>query len=227
MSSPLSRNPKPGAGSPPQGGRLGRVLAGLGDLVRLLAAHVQGLLAPADAFSAPDLSRVERLVFVCQANLYRSAFAQAVCEQAGLPAASFGLYTRTGVRSPSAVRVAASLGVRLDDHRATHLRDFQAAPGDFYLVTDPRQAQHLVRRGFPAERIALLGRWCRPRRLSIPDPHRKGDEALRRCFELVRAATLNLVQELRRVQLCAGGSSRPVPRHEADAADDFDTVPQT
>ena len=184
------------------------------------------LFTPAAVFTRPELSRVERLVFVCHANLYRSAFAQAVCEQAGLPAASFGLYTRTGGHSRSAVRAAAAMGVQLDAHRATHLRDFKAAPGDLYLVMQPSQAQYLVRRGFPAERIALLGQWTRPRRLRIPDPNRRSEDEVRHCFALVRAAVLDLGQELRRTRLCGAGVSRPVPGHEGEAADDFDAAPQ-
>jgi protein-tyrosine phosphatase len=174
---------------------------GLAGWLHGLVTQVRQLLVPAVGFRRGGLARVERLVFVCHANLYRSAFAQALCEQAGLRATSLGLHTLTGGRSPAAaVRAAAALGVRLEGHRATHRRDFKPADGDLYLVMSPRQARSLVQRGFPAERIALLGLWCRWRRLHIEDAHGEGEEALRRCFARVHEATLALGQEWHRAR---------------------------
>ena len=228
MSRFWSRSPKSGARAPRQAGVLSRGVDGLKRLLQVLATHALQLISPgAAAFPRPDLSHVERLVFVCEANLYRSAFAHALCEQSGLKAASFGLHTQTGRRSPlAAVRAAAALGVPLEAHRATHLRDFHAAPGDLYLVMSSTAAERLQRRGFPADRIALLGLWCRPRRLRIGDPHGKSESRIDSCFASVRTAVTNLGQELRRACLGAApaGSAGPVDRHAADEAEDCDTA---
>jgi protein-tyrosine phosphatase len=160
------------------------------------------------AFTRPDLSKVRRLVFVCSANLIRSAFAQALCTQAGLAAASFGLYTRTGTRTfASSARAAAAMGARIDQHRARHWRDFEAEEGDLYLVMELSHARQLLRLGFPAQHIALLGHWSQPRRLQIRDAYSKGEMELRECFRLIRSAVDKLTDEMRALDPVPGLAS--------------------
>lgn len=222
MSRYSSRSSKRRARTPWWAAVLSGCAAALKALPRLLR-----LLGPGAAFPRPDLSRVDRLVFVCEGNLYRSAFAQALCEQNGLRAASFGLHTQTGRRSPSpAVQAAAALGVRLESHHATHMRDFQMAAGDLYLVMDASHVERLQRRGFPAGRTVPLGLWCRPLRLRIRDPHRKGEKHIRRCFSTVQSAVTHLSQELRRARMgmAPAGDGAPVGRHEADAVEEGDAA---
>jgi protein-tyrosine phosphatase len=188
---------------------LRRNFGGFKGLLRLLLTNADYLLGPAVKFTRPDLSRVDRLVFVCLANLKRSAFAQAVAQQAGLPAASFGLCAVNGQTPlPMAVRMAAELGYRLDGHHSTDLPLFEPAAGDLYLVMELRHAYHLVRQGFPAERVALLGYWSRPQRLHLQDPHRKGQAYLRTCFTLIQSAVLNVGRELKAAQ---GARLQPAP----------------
>lgn len=172
----------------------------------LWARFHAGLPAP---FTRPDWSQVERLVFVCLANLNRSALAQALCEQSGIPTASCGLYTVTGA-SPfsSSVRVARDMGCSLERHRATHWLDFDHREGDLYLVMEQRHAEDLMRRGVAPQRIALLGHWARPRRLRIRDPHLKSGRELRRCFALIRTAVARLTAEVQ-----ATGRAVPRPAH--------------
>ena len=223
-----SRSSKRRARTPWWAGVLSGCAAALKALPRLLSGHtLLRLLGPGAAFPRPDLSHVERLVFVCEGNLYRGAFAQALCERNGLRAASCGLHTQTGRRSPSpAVRAAAALGVQLEPHRATHMRDFLMAPGDLYLVLDADHLERLQRRGFPADRMAPLGLWCRPPRLRIRDPHRKSEKHIRRCFSTVQGAVTHLSQELRRARMgmAPAGDGGPVGRHEADAEEEGDAA---
>jgi protein-tyrosine phosphatase len=175
-----------------------RNFGGYSGLLRLLLTNVDYLLGPAVKFTRPDLSRVNRLVFVCLANLKRSAFAQAVAQQAGLPAASFGLCAVSGqVPLAMTVRLAAEMGVRLDDHHSVDRPLFEPAEGDLYLVMELRHAYLLVRQGYPAERVALLGFWARPLRLHLHDPHRKGPAYLRTCFTLIQSAVLNIGREFK------------------------------
>ncbi len=210
------RMPRHPSSSPKRRARVPRWAAVLSGCSAALKALPQ-LLGLGATFPRPDLSRVERLVFVCDANLYRGAFAHALCAQSGLKAASFGLHTQTGRRSPAAaVRAAAALGVALESHRATHLRDFLAAPGDFYLLMGPGDVERLQRRGFPADRMALLGQWCRLRRLGIGSPHHKGEKHIGRCFAVVRAAVANLERDLCRARQGAAGT--PGAARDCDAA---------
>lgn len=171
--------------------------AGLARCLRQLGALAQRLLGNAPGVDEPDLSGVERVVFVCTSNLHRSAFAQAVAQQAGLNAASFGLHTVTGQRTVlETVRAAAALGVRLEQHRATHCRDFVRAAGDLYLVMETRHAEELLRLGFPAQRIALLGRWTSQLRPQIPELRVLAQPQLRSCFARIQAAVAALAQAL-------------------------------
>lgn len=180
---------------------LRRNFGGFKGLARLLLANVDYLTGSAEKFTRPDLSQVDRLVFVCLANLMRSAFAQAVAQQAGLPAASFGLCAVSGQAPVSMVqRVASEMGVNLDSHHSVDMPLFEPSAGDLYLVMELRHAHFLVRQGYPAERVALLGYWSRPQRLHLHDPHRRGPSYLRTCFTLIQSAVTNISRELKAAQ---------------------------
>jgi protein-tyrosine phosphatase len=191
--------------------QLRRNFAGPAGLARLLMTNADYLLGSAVKFTRPDLSRVDRLVFVCMANLKRSAFAQAVSQQAGFNTASFGLHTVTGQHPlPRALRVALEMGYDFGDHRSTDILNFRPRRGDLYLVMELRHAYQLVRQGFPQQQIALLGYWSRPQRLHIHDPNRKGEDYMRSCFTLIQSAVLNLGRELQALER-ARRRSQPAP----------------
>lgn len=174
-----------------------RNYAGRRGLTRLLLTNFDYLLGTAVKFTQPDLSRVDRLVFVCMANLKRSAFAHVVSQRVGLNTASFGLNTVSGQPPlPLAIRVAEEMGYEFDEHRSTDLLNFRPKRGDLYLVMELRHAYELTRQGFPPHQIALLGYWSCPQRLHIHDPHRMGVEYLRSCYTLIQSAVTNLGQEL-------------------------------
>lgn len=178
-----------------------------------LGVSVKRLLGLAPDFAQPDLSHVQRLVFVCNSNLHRSAFAHALAGQLGLNAASFGLHTLTGQRTRhETVRAAAALGVPLEQHRAVHRRDFVPSAADLYLVMEPCHAHELLRLGFAGRRIALLGRWNSPLRPSIPKPRRMEGACLRNCFMQIQAA----VSAWESLWPCA---TRLAPEHVDNAPD--------
>jgi protein-tyrosine phosphatase len=167
--------------------------------LRLQLAQWDYVLGSARKFTRPDLSQVERLVFICLANLNRSAFAHAVAERHGLHAASFGLNAVTGQSPhPMSCAIAREVGVVLDHHLSVNQPDFEPAPGDLYLVMELRHAYHLVRQGWPPKQIALLGYWSRPQRLHLQDPHRMGPDYVRSCFTLIESAVRHLGLELKR-----------------------------
>ncbi|WP_157272330.1 arsenate reductase/protein-tyrosine-phosphatase family protein [Azohydromonas aeria] len=196
MSSASSIDRSPDAGPDRPGDAAPARQGGVGGFLRQLGACAQRLLGRAPVHDDLDLSDVRRVVFVCTSNLHRSAFAQAAAELAGLNAASFGLHTATGQRTVLAtVRAAAALGVPLDQHRATHRRDFVPAAGDLYLAMEPHHAEELLALGFAAQRVALLGQWS-PRGLRIPELRGLEQPRLRRCFECIGAAVEALAQAL-------------------------------
>lgn len=183
-----------------QRGNTGAKLDDLGSpgLIKRVGTWASFVVDSPMQFTRPDLSGVRRLVFVCSANLVRSAFAQALCARAGIEADSFGLHAHTGTRTfATPARIAAAMGATIDQHRARHWRDFTPEEGDVYLAMRPEHARQLWMLGFPPQRIALLGHWSQPRRLQIRDPHGRSEVDLRRCFALIQSAVNGLVDELR------------------------------
>lgn len=79
-----------------------------------------------------------------------------------------------------------------------------------------RGAERLRRRGFPADRMGLLGQWCRLRRPSIGSPHHKSEKHIGRCFAAVRAAVANLERDLSRAR--QGAADTPDAARDCDAA---------
>lgn len=157
--------------------------------------YLSGRLAP---FVALRPEKVQRLVFVCLGNINRSAFGHAVADKLGAQVASLGLSTTTGAPAfEKAVAAAPVYGFDLTAHRATNFTDFKYQPGDLLLAMEVRHARELIRRGIPADAIALLGHWSRPHRIHIHDPHLHTDQYFRTCFAIIHSAVANLIEELR------------------------------
>jgi protein-tyrosine phosphatase len=107
----------------------------------------------------------------------------------GARVASLGLSTTTGAPAfEKAVAAAPVYGFDLTAHRATNFTDFKYQPGDLLLAMEVRHAHELVRRGIPADAIALLGHWSRPHRIHIHDPHLHTDQYFRTCFAIIHSA---------------------------------------
>jgi protein-tyrosine phosphatase len=138
---------------------------------------------------------VERLVFVCQGNICRSAYAEGRARLAGLCSASFGLAARDGDRAnPVALARAAARGVDLSGHRATSASATQLAPGDLLVAMEPAQLRSLALVA-PSRPATLLGLWSRPRRPHLEDPYGLSPTYFDTCFEIVDSA----VEELSRL----------------------------
>lgn len=163
-------------------------------LVRLALSYPQ-LALGRSASVAPDPAQVRRLVFVCQGNICRSAFADVVARQAGLNAASFGLSTTTGRAAHGAAIVAArALGHDLSDHKAIDLRDYRPQAGDLLLAMEVRQLHRLAAdprlKALPR---MLLGRWTRPMLPHLHDPYELDDRYMARCLTRIERAVGALV----------------------------------
>jgi len=165
-------------------------------LARLLLSHMQyaGGLA---WIRAPETAAVHRLVFVCQGNICRSAFADVLTRRMGANAASFGLSTSSGgVAHPPAAAAAAKLGVDLADHRTTRAEDYIPRPGDLLLAMEVRQLARIA----ADPRLAhlprsLLGLWARPRRPHLHDPYKLDDRYMLTCLRVIESAVSRLVED--------------------------------
>ena len=169
-------------------------------LLRLLLAQLEWLSGRLRAFSPQRAGAAQRLVFVCQGNICRSAFADQLALQtqhpsAALPVASLGLSTCSGAVSPPAAQQAAlRCGVDLERHRACDFSDFTVLPGDLFLVMEVRQARELRRRLGPRTdvEVVLLGLWCTGPMPHLHDPFTLSDAYFDQCFARVRQAVRGL-----------------------------------
>ncbi|WP_088181643.1 arsenate reductase/protein-tyrosine-phosphatase family protein [Sphingobium sp. Z007] len=163
-------------------------------LVRLALSYPQLWLGRSGS-RAPDPAQVRRLVFVCQGNICRSAFADVAGRRAGLNTASFGLSTTTGRAAHDAAIVAArAMGHDLSDHRAIDLKDYAPQDGDLLLAMEVRQLHRLAAdprlSGLPR---VLLGRWTRPMLPHLHDPYGLDDRYMATCLRRIDRAVPGLV----------------------------------
>jgi protein-tyrosine phosphatase len=164
-------------------------------LIRSALGYLELATGRLNGFRLRKSVPVRRLVFVCQGNICRSAFAEKVAAGLGLPAASIGLSTTTGAESPrEAVESARRQGIDLTNHRALDWADFKALRGDLFLVMEIRQARELRRRlnGRSDVSVSLLGLWCAPRMPHIHDPFTLSEEYFDTCFARVHKAVKRL-----------------------------------
>lgn len=146
-----------------------------------------------------DFSAARRLVFVCQGNICRSAYAQARAELLGLRAASFGLDARAGDPAhPLAAQRAALRGVDLSRHRATPADPRLFGPGDLLLAMEPAHLARLTR--FDFQPVTLLGLWATPPRPHLEDPYGLCPEYFDTCFDLIDSALAHIAQRARRAR---------------------------
>lgn len=130
-----------------------------------------------------DWAAVSRLVFVCQGNICRSAYAEARARQSGLVAASFGLGARDGDHAnPIAQEVASKRGVDLGSHRAISREHFVPRPGDLLLPMERSHLSGLAGLGAP---VTLLGLWASPPRPHLEDPYGLSRDYFDTCFGVI------------------------------------------
>lgn len=144
-----------------------------------------------------DFSRVQRLVFVCQGNICRSAYAGARALKLGLAAESFGLGARDGDGAdPRALAAGLRRGVDLSPHRARSR--LSLGPGDLLLAMEPGQAERLAETAHDARaQRSLLGLWSPQQRPHLEDPFGLGDAYFDTCFGHIDGAVAALAGHLR------------------------------
>ncbi|WP_150049165.1 MULTISPECIES: arsenate reductase/protein-tyrosine-phosphatase family protein [Methylomonas] len=166
-------------------------------LIRLGLAWLDYLSGRYDRQLTPDLSKVERLVFVCLGNVCRSPYAELIARESGLPAVSLGLASASGQPAYGpAIDTAKRRGRDLAAHRATDIGDFVPRDGDLYLVMEARQIERL-RNALPAIQadIALLGLWARPMQPHIHDPMNLDPDYFINCYKTIENAVKHLSED--------------------------------
>lgn len=87
-------------------------------LIRFILSWLRMVFGSYKKLHKIDWSQVRRLVFVCQGNICRSAYAQSVAANFVPEVTSFGLSTTTGaLANPTAQKIAAEMGIELADHK--------------------------------------------------------------------------------------------------------------
>lgn len=163
-------------------------------LVRLLLAYAELVVGCLRPFTRVDFARVKRLVFVCQGNVCRSAYAEYRSRTLNLPSASFGLAASSGTPVFSLAAATAKLrGIEMTGHSAIAMNDFELKSGDLLLVMEVHQArrlQRVVKRN--DVQISLLGLWGNPIRPHIHDPYGLTAAYFGECFKGIDSALQGL-----------------------------------
>jgi protein-tyrosine-phosphatase len=139
------------------------------------------------------LATSPRVLFVCYGNIMRSACAAAYVRTTSPALASrvfsAGTNARTGkAAEPTAVVAAASFGVDLRDHRATHLRDAGIRDDDLLVCMDWMNLVRTARAaGVRAERVFLIGDVLDSERI-ITDPYGQGEAVTANTFSRLLVA---------------------------------------
>lgn len=166
-------------------------------LVRLLLSYPQAALGLAAVAPPARPETVRRLVFVCQGNICRSAFADMVARAQGVESASFGLSTDTGRPAHEPAIVAAgALGYAMGDHRAVDAADFAPREGDLLLAMEVRQMHRLAAdprlSHLPRQ---LLGQWATPPMPHLHDPYSLDDRYMATCLARIERAVKRLIRD--------------------------------
>ncbi|MFZ1744092.1 MAG: phosphotyrosine protein phosphatase [Pontixanthobacter sp.] len=162
-------------------------------LVRLALSYVQQI-GPNDRQPPVAVADVRRLVFVCHGNICRSAFAEIVARDLGMPAASLGLSTTSGKGAHApVVELAGKAGFDLSRHLTTAVEDFEPQEGDFLLAMEFRHLSKLAAdpklRDLPRD---LLGLYHAPSFPHLHDPYRLDPAFMALSLERIRSAVERL-----------------------------------
>lgn len=184
-------------------------------LVRLILSYPQYGLGLSQ-IRAVDPARVRRLVFLCQGNICRSAFADVAARRAGLNVASYGLSTDDGRAAHGpAIDAARMMGHDLSAHRARDIGGYAPMEGDLILAMEVRQLHRLAAdpRLAPVPRT-LLGLWAQPAMPHLHDPYGLDDRYMAHCLQRIERALEGLVTAFPGAMLSSPSASDRAVRGE-------------
>lgn len=164
-------------------------------IVKKLTAKISLASGSFDGLRNIDGSRVGRFVFVCFGNVCRSPYAEVAAQSQGVSATSCGVeVSRSTPAELTAVEAASLRGMDLSAHRSRSIYEVQLDSADCLVVMAPA---HLaaVRAVAAASscQVTLLGLWCTPVIVEIPDPYGKPLEEFRKCYDEIDKALTGLL----------------------------------
>lgn len=166
----------------PSGGKRAIALRLLTPLLLKLKGPTQFVLPPAEP--------PRRLVFICEGNICRSAYAAAYARAQGHDATSFGLRAADG--SPAnamVVTIAERRGIDMKRHQARRLRADELRPDDLVLVFEYFHALEVTAAaGNQCPPVRLLGSILSPWSLHIHDPYGLSPRYFERCIAKIERA---------------------------------------
>ena len=145
-----------------------------------------------------NIAVANRVIFVCQGNICRSALAEKVLKELlDRDVMSFGLDTHSGKPANNRMVLAAkSLGYDLTHHQSTSVDDVLIAKDDLLVCMEYEQAKYLVENGI-SNNVVVLGAFFSKLQARLPDPYSANDKYMLRCAKLIEASTKELASSLR------------------------------
>ena len=142
-----------------------------------------------------DLTKIERLVFVCSGNICRSPLAEVQAKKMGFKAVSYGLHCAGGAPAdPRAIEFAHKNNLDLTGHESVNIKDYQFSEGDLVVGMEPAHIKPIEAQGIPKECVAVLGWWLKPKRLYIHDPYNTEPYFFEYCESLVVSAVEAMIE---------------------------------
>ena len=168
-------------------------------LIRCTISSIKNYLGHYSEQKDIDFGRVERIVFICQGNICRSAFAEHYARSiSNVQLASAGLATTAELPANEiATSVAKEVNISMDEHKTTCLQDMQLSDKDLLVIMEDRQIAPTqeVSKGSGAQ-ITLLGLWSTPNKALIYDPFSLSKDYFRSCFEVISNGTKTLTNKV-------------------------------
>jgi len=140
----------------------------------------------------------ERLVFVCQGNICRSALAEWVFKNhSDIEAISLGLKTNTGKgANPRLLKIAyETKNIDLSSHKTTSVEDYEARPGDAFVCMEAQHIKEIKSLGFSGP-FLLLGSFGEKKTYRINDPYSANDTFMVKTVDDIVYHTVELAKSL-------------------------------
>lgn len=146
-----------------------------------------------------DWQSIERLVFVCKANICRSAYAEAYARSLGIEAISCGVLTSEDAPADEhAILAARQRGISLEGHKSTPIMYLILRKTDLLVAVEPWQADLIARNLIRKHYCTLLGLWSRPALPHIHDPYGSSPAYFQQCFARIEQSVYGLAKKIKK-----------------------------
>lgn len=149
-------------------------------------------------FSFSSNNKIQRLIFICQGNVCRSAAAQIIAQELGFPSDSFGLDTDLDLPAHEKMVAAARKdGYALEAHRSKPINNYSPKAGDLLLVMEPWHHKALKELpGIQDVPVSYLGIYASSASPYLHDPYNCNETFFLNCFRRINEATKSLIKQL-------------------------------